>query len=118
MEKEPSLTETYFIYVFIGGLQGELRNFVQMLKPETLDEVIALARLQEGGFNNLLAKVRSAQSTKAAPHPTSNSNTSHKSYSPITASYITSSKPTPYSNNSQMNPKSDSKAYSTPPMLY
>lgn len=36
LEKEPCLTETYFISVFIGGLQGELRNFVQMFKPTTL----------------------------------------------------------------------------------
>ncbi|KAM7510186.1 hypothetical protein LguiB_009061 [Lonicera macranthoides] len=30
-----------------AGLQGELRNFVQMMKPATLDEAVALARLQE-----------------------------------------------------------------------
>lgn len=47
LEKEPALTETYFISACIGVLQGELRNFVQMLKPTTLDETIVLARLQK-----------------------------------------------------------------------
>ena len=68
LEKEPGLTKTYFISAFIGGLQGELRNFVQMFKPTTLEEAIVLARLQEGGFNNLLVKATFHRPSKTTIH--------------------------------------------------
>ena len=90
LKKEPCLTETYFISAFIGGLQGDLRNFVQMLKPNSLDEAIALARLQEGGFNNLLAKARTQSHPKTFAYPSTNI-TNQKSYS----SAITNSQKTP-----------------------
>lgn len=47
-----------------------------MLKPTTLDEAITLARLQEGAFNNLLAKAKTSQTTKT----TQNNNTTNLSY--------------------------------------
>lgn len=71
------MTETYFIAGFIGGLQGELRNFVKMMNPTTFDDAIAFARLQDGGSNTMLAKSRAPSTTKTAIHST-------KSYSPNT----------------------------------
>ena len=64
LEQEPSLTETYFIAAFVGGLQGELKNFVHMLKPSTLETAITLSRLQEGGFNTLLSKAKTLLTTR------------------------------------------------------
>ena len=96
LKKEPALTETYFISTFIGGLQGELRNFVQMMKPLTLDEAIAMARLQEGGFNTLLAKARgnTTSSTKTnSNQKISSTNNTTKSQQSITTSSQTTAKP-------------------------
>ena len=53
-----------------------------MLKPATLDEAVALARLQEGGFNNLLAKART-QSHQKTNSFTSTTNLTQKPYSTI-----------------------------------
>ena len=93
LEKEPCLTETYFISAFIGGLQGELRNFVQMLRPSTLKEAIVLAKLQEGGFNKLLAKVRSYPPSKNTAYSPSSISSHKNSYSPSVSSYSTYKNP-------------------------
>lgn len=62
----------------LGGLQGELKNFVNMLKHTTLDGAVTLARPEEGGFNNLLAKVISTTTTKNFGHSTQTTSTHYK----------------------------------------
>lgn len=58
-EIEPSLTESFYIRSFMGGLQKELRNTVQTYKPTTLEQAISLAGLLEGAFDNLITKAKS-----------------------------------------------------------
>lgn len=48
-----------------------------MMKPTTLDDAIALARLQEGGFNTLLAKVKASSNTKTTVSSTKGLFTQH-----------------------------------------
>ncbi|XP_026451994.1 uncharacterized protein LOC113352386 [Papaver somniferum] len=44
LAKNPSLTEEYFIHSFISGLKEDIRMVVQMFTPNTLQQVIFLAR--------------------------------------------------------------------------
>ena len=58
-----------------------------MMKPVSLDEAIELARLQEGGFNTLLAKARSNTPNfikTNSNHPPTSSNTTSKNLQPNT----------------------------------
>ncbi|KAM7497180.1 hypothetical protein LguiA_021594 [Lonicera macranthoides] len=102
LEKESNMTETYFISAFIGGLQPELKNFVYMLKPSTLEDAVTLARLQESGFNSLLAKAKTSSNSKQnAPSPatyrsyqTANQPTTTQfTYKPSTTTYSPTTKP-------------------------
>lgn len=86
-----------------------LRNFVQMLKPASLDEAIALVRLQEGGINNLLAK--ELPNTKPSAYSPSFSNV-HKTYSNPTSNFSPTYKSNLSPLTSQTANKLDNKAIS------
>lgn len=76
-----------------------------MMKPTTLDDAIALARLQEGGFNTLLAKVKASSNTKTTVSST-------KGYSPNTSPFIPIYKP--LTNSSQTPYKPENKVLAIP----
>ena len=58
LNKNPFLTEEYFVPSFIGGLNNELRTTVQALRPRTVQEALEEAFLQEITFEALLKKWR------------------------------------------------------------
>lgn len=90
-EIEPSLTESFYIRSFMGGLQKELRNTVQTYKPTTLEQAISLAGLLEGAFDNLITKAKSPSHSKSSTsthfnlnHSKTSTTSSLSSYSPKT----------------------------------
>lgn len=54
----PHLTESYFIFSFISGLQEDLKSEIKVLEPMTLNQAYEKAKLQEKSFDSILKKAK------------------------------------------------------------
>jgi predicted aspartyl protease len=69
IEFEPYLREPFFLKCFVGGLQLELKNMVEINKPNSLAEAISIARLLEPSINSIIQKARQTSSRFSNTYP-------------------------------------------------
>lgn len=48
ISKNPTLSDEYFVMIFLSGLKDEIKTLMEMFQPNTLKQASYLARLQKG----------------------------------------------------------------------
>ncbi|VFQ67546.1 unnamed protein product [Cuscuta campestris] len=87
LQRTPMLPEEYFVDSFVGGLKSHIKPFVKALKPQSLDEAVQFARLQEEALQatrNMSKPLSSRLTSSGGILPTPKGAASYNSNSSLT----------------------------------